>query len=262
MKNYACYKIEGPVGGIQRLANFLPCSYSTQNLSGHWQVLTLTVIWNPTVGMEPWRKLQQRFVPDGAFYYRVENLEQHRVLTNDWYGKYFDEDCLLCVTHDAGRKSKKLDELREMLVKDEFAISDKSGNKIYRSYWRTKGRLFSLRAILGLRHNDSTDECQLLWQKAWEWDVDYGFSVRWAFVERKKEDVPIHCQQCRRMLKLQQYNHELRRQYKELKQELAKDIRKLQVHEAISKQHDPFILKKIEQGKHLLREIEQLEMEK
>lgn len=125
MKNYACYKIEGPVGDIQRLANFLPCPYSTKNLSGQWQVLTITVIWNPTVGMKPWRKLQERFVPEGAFYYRVENLEEHRVLTNDWYRKYFDEDCLLCVTHDAGRKSKQLDELREMLVTDEFAISDK-----------------------------------------------------------------------------------------------------------------------------------------
>lgn len=262
MKNYACYKIEGPVGEIQRLANFLPCPYSTKNLSGQWQVLTITVIWNPTVGMKPWRKLQERFVPEGTFYYRVENIEEHRVLTNDWYRKYFDEDCLLCVTHDAGRKSKQLDELREMLVTDEFATSDKNGNKVYRSYWRNKGRWFSLHSILGLRHKDPTDECQLLWQKAWEWEEEYGFSVRWAFVKRTKEDTPTHCQQCRRMLDLQQYNQKLRKQYKELKQDLVKAIRKLQIREAIRKQHDPIILKRIEQGKRLLKEIEHLDKEK
>lgn len=257
MKNYACYKIEGPARDIQRLANFLPGPCSTQSLSGHWQVLTFTVVWNPTVGMKPWRKLQQRFVPEGTFYYRVENLKQHRILTNDWYRKYFDEDCLLCVTHDAGHKSKKLDHLREMLVRDEFAISDKNGNKVYRSYWRNKGRCYSLRAVLGLRHKDPIDECQILWQEAWEWDVDYGFSVGWAFVERKKEDTPILCQHCHRMLELQQRNHYLRRRRKILKQKLEKNIRKLQIREAISGQHNPLISERIEQGKRLLQEISQ-----
>ena len=105
MKNYACYKVEGPADGIQRLANALPCPSGRQKLSGNWQVLTFTVEWDTSVGMEPWRKLQQSFVPEGSFYYRVENIEEHRVVTNDWYKKYFGEDCLLCVTHDAGRKS-------------------------------------------------------------------------------------------------------------------------------------------------------------
>ena len=56
------------------------------------------------------------------------------------------------------------------------------------------------------------------------------------------------------MLNLQQDNQELRKQYKELKQDLAKGIRKLQIREAIRKQHAPLILKRIEQGKHLLKE--------
>lgn len=64
------------------------------------------------------------------------------------------------------------------------------------------------------------------------------------------------------MLNLQQDNQELRKRYKELKWELAKGIRKLQIREAIRKQHDPLILKRIEQGKHLLKEIEHLEKEK
>ncbi|WP_270381069.1 hypothetical protein [Mitsuokella multacida] len=261
-KNYACYKAEGPADGIQRLANALPCPSGRQKLSGNWQVLTFTVEWDTSVGMEPWRKLQQSFVPEGSFYYRVENIEEHRVVTNDWYKKYFGEDCLLCVTHDAGRKSKMLDRLREMLMLEKFAVPDANGNKIYRSYWINKGWCYSLREILGLRRRDPIDACEILWQKAWEWDVDYDFSVSWAFVERKKEDVPTHCQQCSKMLEIQQRNHYLRRRYKMLKQEMAKAIRKLQIREAICKQHDPLILKRIEQGKHLLKEIECSEMQK
>lgn len=257
MKNYACYKIEGPAANIQRLVKALPCPSDAQKLSGNWQVLTFTAIWDPSAGIEPWLRLQQRFVPSGAFYYRVENLEQHRVLTNDWYKKYFAEDCLLCVTHDAGRKTKELKYLREMLMREEFAISDTNGNKVYRSYWRNKGRGYSLRAVLGLRYKDPSDECQVLWQKAWEWDVDYGFSVNWAFIERKKEDAPIPCHECHRILEIQQRNHHLRRRRKILKQELEKNIRKLQVREAVSGQHNPLILKRIEQGKRLLREISQ-----
>lgn len=44
------------------------------------------------------------------------------------------------------------------------------------------------------------------------------------------------------MLNLQQDNQELRKQYKELKWELAKGIRKLQIREAVRKQHNPLIV--------------------
>lgn len=262
MTNYACYKIEGPVRSVKCLEKALQCPCSIQALSGHWQVLTFTAVWNPIVGMRPWLQLQRRLVPDGAFYYRVESLEQHRVLTNDWYKKYFLEDYMLCVTHDAGRKSKKLDILREMLVQEKFAIPDANGSKEYRSYWEVAAVRYYLRRLLGLRRNAPLDERQILWQQVWEWDVDYGFTVNWGVVERKKEDVPKHCQQCCKLLEMQKRNHDLHRRYEGLKRSLIKNLHELQTYQAASGQLDSQILKRIEQGEQLLREIRDLEMQK
>lgn len=49
MTNYACYKIEGPVRSVKCLEKSLQCPCSIQALSGHWQVLTFTAVWNPIV---------------------------------------------------------------------------------------------------------------------------------------------------------------------------------------------------------------------
>lgn len=262
MKNYACYKIEGPVEEIKCLEKSLQCPCSTQDLSGHWKVLTFTVTWDPSKGIGPWLQLQRRFVPDGSFYYRVECIEEHRVWTNDYYKKYFLEDYMLCVTHDAGRKAKTLDILREMLVQRKFAMSDENGNEVYRSYWKDVAVRYYLRRILGLRRNAPLDERQILWQQVWEWDVDYGFTVSWAVVERKKEDVPKVCQQCYKLLEMQKRNHDLHRRYEGLKQSLIKNIHAVQAYEASSGQDNLQLFEGLEQGKQLLKEIKYLEMKK
>lgn len=110
---------------------------------------------------------------------------------------------MLCVTHDAGRKSKKLDILREMLVQEKFAIPEANGSKEYRSYWEVAAVRYYLRRLLGLRRNAPLDERQILWQQVWEWDVDYGFTVNWGVVEARRRMCPsiasnaANCLRCR-----------------------------------------------------------------
>ena len=178
MKNNILYKMEGPAEGIKRLAQSLRGRgyeiRERQELSGGWQVLTFAVAQDAPLSTALGEKLQQRFLPEGACYYRAESIEQHRVWTNDYYKKYFTEDYLLCVAHDAGRKSKELDVLRKELMKDAYAIPRADGGTAYRSYWSADAvrwlLTYAQRGHLPLRlsRHAAVDERRLLWQKAWD----------------------------------------------------------------------------------------------
>ncbi len=235
-----------------------------ENLSDGWQVLTLEVRQEYAAGRETfartefWQTLQQRFLPEGMCYYRVTDIDRCRIYTNDVHGKYFPENYMLCVTSDAGRKSTELGSLREALLQDKYICRQRDGRAMYLSYWEVNSLRWVLRETLGLRRRAPIDERRVLWQKAWEWSTDLGFSLVWGIVARRADDSPAACCHCRKIRDLQLQNKQLRTKIAQTCQHLDDTIRKLQRCVEESPNLSPHIVHELAKSQQALRRLEHL----
>lgn len=236
--------------------------HDIEALSDGWQVLTLEVFQEYPEEPETfantyfWELLQQRFLPDGTCYYRVTDIEHRRIYTNDVYGKYFPGTYMLCVVHDAERKSDELNSIREELLQDKYRCCQRNGQTMYLSYWEINPLRWILREALGMRRRAPIDERRVLWQKAWEWSTDFGFTLVWGIVERRAPEEPLPCRHCCKIRDLQAENEQLRGEIAVLRQRVRNEIRRLQRKADESLNPSPQIIRELEKGQQALRRLD------
>ncbi|MFV0636837.1 hypothetical protein [Mitsuokella sp. WILCCON 0060] len=252
-------KSRGPLSEIATTLQSNVTNRSVEALSDGWQVLTLEVLQEYPEAFANtyfWELLQQRFLPDGTCYYRVTDIEHRRICTNDVYGKYFPETYMLCVLHDAGWKNDELDSIRRELLQDKYRCCGRKGQTMYLSYWDVNSLRWVLCEILGLRRRVPIDERRVLWQKAWEWATDFGFTLIWGIVERRAPEKLLPCRHCRKIRDLQAENEQLRGEIAVLRQRVRNEIHKLQRKAEESLNPSPKLICELEKGQQALRRLD------